>query len=160
MTRLIIFFIQIFALLFLVTYIANNSFKVVFEIDFETLEYKNVNKKRYESIRVAKENIKFEDRIKVLAYFDDKISSFFWSIISKTLLYTSSCANSISDDIVSIDRAMRWGFGWNNEGDQGSNDVSGGIAVDRANSSAGDHIWCCQNTTGVNRTIRAEIWVR
>ena len=33
MTRLIIFFIQIFALLFLVTYIANNSFKVVFEID-------------------------------------------------------------------------------------------------------------------------------
>tara|TARA_B100000131_G_scaffold9150_1_gene9650 strand:+ start:4749 stop:5732 length:984 start_codon:yes stop_codon:yes gene_type:complete len=55
---------------------------------------------------------------------------------------------------------VRWGFGWNNEGDQGSNDVSGGIAVDRANSSAGDHIWCCQNTTGVNRTIRAEIWVR
>ena len=33
MTRLIIFFIQIFALLFLVTFIANNSFKVVFEID-------------------------------------------------------------------------------------------------------------------------------
>tara|TARA_B100000029_G_scaffold155326_1_gene150667 strand:- start:6466 stop:8817 length:2352 start_codon:yes stop_codon:yes gene_type:complete len=85
---------------------------IIQSIDFDTLEYKNVNKKRYESIRVARENIKFEDRIKVLAYFDDKISSFFWSIISKTLLYTSHCADSISDNIVSIDRAMRWGFGW------------------------------------------------
>ena len=55
---------------------------------------------------------------------------------------------------------VRWGFGWNNEGDQRSNDVTGGIGVQRANTSAGDHIYCCQNSTGVNRTIRAEIWVR
>ena len=55
---------------------------------------------------------------------------------------------------------VRWGFGWNNEGDQGSNDVSGGIAPVRSGASAGDHIYCCQGTTGVNRTIRAEIWVQ
>ena len=55
---------------------------------------------------------------------------------------------------------VRWGFGWNNEGNQGSNDVQGGIGTHRGGSSAGDHIWCCQSTTGVNRTIRAEIWVR
>ena len=55
---------------------------------------------------------------------------------------------------------VRWGFGWNNEGDQNSNDVSGGIAPVRSGASAGDHIYCCQGTTGVNRTIRAEIWVQ
>ena len=55
---------------------------------------------------------------------------------------------------------VRWGFGWNNEGDQGSNDVSGGIAPVRSGNSAGDHIYCCQGTTGVNRSIRAEIWVQ
>ena len=55
---------------------------------------------------------------------------------------------------------VRWGFGWNNEGDQNSNDVSGGIAPVRSGASAGDHIYCCQGTTGVNRTIRAEIWVK
>lgn len=55
---------------------------------------------------------------------------------------------------------VRWGFGWNNEGDQGSNDVSNGIGVQRSGASAGDHIYCCQGTTGVNRTIRAEIWVQ
>jgi len=56
--------------------------------------------------------------------------------------------------------AVRWGFGWNNEGDQNSNDVTGGIAPTRAGTSAGDHIYCCQGTTGVNRSIRAEIWVK
>ena len=30
----------------------------------------------------------------------------------------------------------------------------------RSGASAGDHIYCCQGTTGVNRTIRAEIWVQ
>ena len=55
---------------------------------------------------------------------------------------------------------VRWGFGWNNENNQGSNDVSSGIAPVRSGASAGDHIYCCQGTTGVNRTIRAEIWVQ
>lgn len=55
---------------------------------------------------------------------------------------------------------VRWGFGWNNEGDQNSNDVTGGIAPVRAGTSAGDNIYCCQGTTGVNRSIRAEIWVK
>jgi len=54
----------------------------------------------------------------------------------------------------------RWGFGWNNEGGPGSNDVISGIGLQRSGTSAGDHIYCCQNYTGVNRTIRAEIWVR
>jgi hypothetical protein len=55
---------------------------------------------------------------------------------------------------------VRWGFGWNNEGGPGSNDVVSGIGTNRAGTSAGDHIWCCQSTTGVNRSIRAEIWVK
>lgn len=57
---------------------------------------------------------------------------------------------------------VRWGFGWNNEGDQGSNDVSGGIGMDGSygSYSAGDRINCCQSTTGVNRSARFEIWVK
>ena len=64
---------------------------------------------------------------------------------------------------------VRWGFGWNENGgglypngDQGSNDVSGGIGMDTnfANYSAGDRISCCQNTTGINRPARVEIYIR
>lgn len=57
---------------------------------------------------------------------------------------------------------VRWGFGWNNEGDQSSNDVSGGIGMDGnyGSLSAGDRINCCESTRGVNRAARFEIWVR
>lgn len=67
---------------------------------------------------------------------------------------------------------VRWGFGWNENGEgswpgsngryRGSNDVSGGIGMDSHfdSYSAGDHINCCQNSTGVNRSARVEIWVR
>jgi hypothetical protein len=57
---------------------------------------------------------------------------------------------------------MRWGFAWNNEGGEGSNDVSSGIGM--ANEygaySAGDRIYCCQNSTGINRSARVELYVR
>lgn len=58
---------------------------------------------------------------------------------------------------------VRWGFGWNNEADQTSNDVTGGIGLDPSlgsSWSAGDKIACCQDTTGINRQARVEIYVR
>jgi len=56
---------------------------------------------------------------------------------------------------------VRWGFGWNNEADPYSNDVSGGIGMGAFGSySAGDTISCCADTTGINRSARVEIYVR
>ncbi len=55
---------------------------------------------------------------------------------------------------------VRWGFAWNNEGDWGSNDVSGGIGMNRTGYSAGDYIGCCQDVTGFNRSARIELYVR
>jgi hypothetical protein len=66
----------------------------------------------------------------------------------------------------------RWGFGWNENGgglwpngNQGSDDVSGGIGMTgtqqaQVNYSAGDFIGCCQSVTGINRSARVEIYVR
>ena len=67
---------------------------------------------------------------------------------------------------------VRWGFGWNENGDglypstlvaySGSNDVSGGIGMSSnfGSYSAGDKINCCQDTTGINRAARVEIYGR
>jgi hypothetical protein len=58
---------------------------------------------------------------------------------------------------------QRWGFSWNENApdDPNSQDVAGGIGVNGlANFSAGDQINCCQSYTGVNRTMRVEIYVR
>ena len=66
----------------------------------------------------------------------------------------------------------RWGFGWNENGEGlypannvqyvGTNDVTGGIglAYTGFNYSAGDVIACCADFTGVNRSMRVEIYVR
>ena len=54
----------------------------------------------------------------------------------------------------------RWGFGWNNEADQNSNDVSGGIGLSAASYSAGDYIGGAQDVTGINRSARVEMYVR
>ena len=67
---------------------------------------------------------------------------------------------------------VRWGFGWNENGEGlypssnivniGTNDVSGGIGMDSGfgSYSAGDKINCCQDSTGINRAARVEIYGR
>jgi hypothetical protein len=54
----------------------------------------------------------------------------------------------------------RWAFAWNNETDFNSNDVSGGIGLSYNSYSAGDTIGCCNSTTGLNRTMRFELYGR
>jgi len=55
---------------------------------------------------------------------------------------------------------VRWGFGWNNEADQGSNDVSGGIGMAAGSYSAGDYMGCCNIQLGINRKARVELYIR
>ncbi|MBT6982099.1 MAG: enoyl-CoA hydratase/isomerase family protein, partial [Candidatus Marinimicrobia bacterium] len=49
---------------------------------------------------------------KALCYGDDRGSKYFWEITAKTLIYSANRIPEISDDIVNIDNAMKWGFGW------------------------------------------------
>jgi uncharacterized MnhB-related membrane protein len=61
--------------------------------------------------------------------------------------------------------SVRWGFAWNNETNQSSNDVSGGIGMgsNYGNFSAGDKRNCCEyptNVLGVNRSARVEVYIR
>jgi len=42
----------------------------------------------------------------------DARARFAWAAMGQTLLYAAELVPEISDDIVGIDRAMRWGFAW------------------------------------------------
>lgn len=63
---------------------------------------------------------------------------------------------------------VRWGFAWNNEGDWGSNDATGGIGLANiaynpsgpSNLSAGEFSFCCLDQTGINRSARVEMYIR
>jgi 3-hydroxyacyl-CoA dehydrogenase len=37
-----------------------------------------------------------------------------WEVYGATLCYAANLVPTIADDIVSIDRAMQWGFNWSN----------------------------------------------
>lgn len=47
-----------------------------------------------------------------LMFTESPEGRFAWDLMGGTLLYAADLVPQISDDVVNIDRAMRWGFGW------------------------------------------------
>jgi len=45
-------------------------------------------------------------------FSDDPEGRFCWAIMGGTLAYAAGLVPEISDDVVNVDRAMRWGFAW------------------------------------------------
>ncbi|MDW0110995.1 3-hydroxyacyl-CoA dehydrogenase/enoyl-CoA hydratase family protein [Sporosarcina aquimarina] len=86
--------------------------KEIFEIDSETLEYSPVKKMKTPSIEMAKQQKGLANRVKSLVYAEDRTGELLWNILAPTLQYSADMHGKIADDIVSIDNAMKWGFGW------------------------------------------------
>src|SRR5699024_7865999 len=42
----------------------------------------------------------------------DEVSDLVCSVVKRTLIYSPDVDGEIADDILAIDQAMRWGFGW------------------------------------------------
>jgi len=55
---------------------------------------------------------KSQDELRVFLTNDDTISRFAWQVLSNTLVYSASLVPEISDDIASVDTAMRLGYNW------------------------------------------------
>ena len=52
------------------------------------------------------------NKLKTLIYAEDRAGTFLWNIISPVLLYAAEKLTEIADNVVAIDQAMKWGFGW------------------------------------------------
>ncbi len=84
----------------------------IYTMDYKTMEYlpqKKINLPKLDELRWVFEP---SARLKALAYCDERAGHFAWKVLKKTLLYSASKIPEIADDIVSVDRAMRWGFNW------------------------------------------------
>lgn len=86
--------------------------KEIFALDYNTMEYRPRLKAKFPSLEAAKTAKTLPEKLKTLVYGKDKGSEFLWNVFKKVLLYAASKVPEIADDIVSIDRAMKWGFGW------------------------------------------------
>ncbi|HEY6122004.1 MAG TPA: 3-hydroxyacyl-CoA dehydrogenase NAD-binding domain-containing protein, partial [Pyrinomonadaceae bacterium] len=86
--------------------------KEFYVIDPATFEYKAAAKVKFPSLDVAKNIEDAGERIKALVWGKDRVGAFLWKTLSRTLAYAANRIPEIADTIVEVDRAMRWGFGW------------------------------------------------
>ena len=84
----------------------------ILSVDMKTGEYKPQMKVRFDGFRLAKDQTSTAGKIKALATSDDKAGKFFWETMARGLIYSANRIPEISDDIVNIDNAIKWGFGW------------------------------------------------
>jgi 3-hydroxyacyl-CoA dehydrogenase len=86
--------------------------KGILELDPKTLTYGPVKKLKTTATEQSKQEKRLADKLKVLIYSNDRAGTLLWNILSPVLIYTAELLGKIAEDIVSIDRAMKWGFGW------------------------------------------------
>nr|WP_256439605.1 3-hydroxyacyl-CoA dehydrogenase/enoyl-CoA hydratase family protein [Sporosarcina sp. 6E9] len=84
----------------------------ILELDPETFEYSKAKKMKTPSIEMAKQQKGLVNRVKTLVYAKDRTGEILWNILAPTLRYSAELHGEIADDIVAIDNAMKWGFGW------------------------------------------------
>jgi 3-hydroxyacyl-CoA dehydrogenase len=84
----------------------------IWTLDTATLDYRPSEKVKLPSLEMAKNIEDLPERIKTLTWGKDRAGAFLWKTLSKTLSYAAKRIPEIADNVVEVDRAMRWGFGW------------------------------------------------
>lgn len=87
--------------------------KEILELNPETLEYGPRKKLKAASIEMSKQQKGLVNRLKALVYAEDRAGQLLWNVLTPTLVYSAELLGEIADDVVAIDNAMKWGFGWN-----------------------------------------------
>jgi 3-hydroxyacyl-CoA dehydrogenase len=86
--------------------------KEILELDPNTLEYGPRKKLKTAAVELSKQEKGTSNKLKALVYADDRAGELLWNIFSPVFVYSAELLGTIADDIVAIDRAMKWGFGW------------------------------------------------
>jgi 3-hydroxyacyl-CoA dehydrogenase len=92
--------------------------KEILTLDTNTFAYRPRQKAKFASIEAGKAIDDTRERLRGLVgpilegQKGDKAQQFIWSALSETCSYAARRVPEISDNIADVDRAMRWGFGW------------------------------------------------
>jgi 3-hydroxyacyl-CoA dehydrogenase len=86
--------------------------KKILALDLETLEYRPRGKPRMAGIGVARRFTDLGRKLHALLYNPDPAGRFAWELTIGSLAYAARRLGEIADSVADIDRAMRWGFGW------------------------------------------------
>lgn len=81
-------------------------------LDLRTLEYRPEQKPAFASVTEVRAIPDVGERVRTFLRGQDRAATYVWLVLSRTLAYAARVLPEISDDIVNVDRAMRWGFNW------------------------------------------------
>jgi 3-hydroxyacyl-CoA dehydrogenase len=84
----------------------------ILTLDPATMTYRAQQKARFPSIERARAIDDAGARVRALFLGDDPVGDFLRRTLGVTLLYTASVAADIANSLDDVDRAMRWGYGW------------------------------------------------
>jgi 3-hydroxyacyl-CoA dehydrogenase len=92
--------------------------KEILTLDVNTMEYRPRQKTKFASLEMGKAIEDTRERLRALVgpvlegQKGDKAQQFLWGALSEMCLYAARRVPEISDNMVDVDRAMRWGFAW------------------------------------------------
>jgi 3-hydroxyacyl-CoA dehydrogenase len=84
--------------------------KEIHALDRKTLEYHPAQKVRFPSIDAVRVIEDLPQRLRALVALPDRAGKFLWELFRDLFIYSAQMVPEISDRVVEIDRAMRWGF--------------------------------------------------
>ena len=111
-----------------------NEDRSIYSVDFKTGEYSPMGLVRFDCFRIAKDRQKLADKMIALCYGDDRGSRFVWEVTARSLIYSANRIPEISDDIVNIDNALKWGYAWEAGPFEGWDAIGVRRSVDRMQS--------------------------
>ena len=84
----------------------------ILTLDPATFEYNEQKKVRLPALEAARSIEDTASRMRTLFQGEDAVGRFLRATLAPTLLYTAQVTPAIAHSIDDVDRAMRWGFGW------------------------------------------------
>jgi 3-hydroxyacyl-CoA dehydrogenase len=79
-------------------------------LDWRMLRYHGRRTPMFQTVETARNMEDLGERLRFLIQADDRAGSYIWKLLRDTFLYSAEKVPEISDRIVEIDRAMRWGY--------------------------------------------------
>jgi 3-hydroxyacyl-CoA dehydrogenase len=84
----------------------------ILTLDPGALDYRPKQPARLPALDAAKSTDDIRERIRALFFAPDKVGEFLRATLGRTLVYAARVAPEIAHSIDDVDRAMKWGFGW------------------------------------------------
>ncbi len=75
-----------------------------------TMEYEDWQKVEFPCLAAAKKAKTLAEKLQAVVYGDDKGAVFAWKAVADQLIYSANRIPEISDTVVEIDNAMKWGY--------------------------------------------------